>query len=454
MIRTIYITLAFCFLRLHMHAQQEQTMHFVRDIWQSNLTNPALLPPEYKVHVAASSFYANYNAPITINDMIVKKGIKKTLTPFNTSYMDKLKPYNYAEANYQWQTAAISFPISKTLFLSFHHAIYGSFYSEFDKNALTLLFNGNSSFIGKTTTLDNRINTSMYNELAAGITYKLNNVSVGFRFKGLNGLVSTFSSGNKIKLTTDNAIYALQLDNDYQLQTFNPSVSTLEKLRRNGGYVADIGIAVKLSRLQLSLSVINLGYGIHWKHGGTTYISKGESDFSGLDAYNVNTSTYTDLTQNIKESLNFQVKEQGDYIQSLPVQTYLSGIYDVHPKIQIGGLFYVEQSEIETKLGITVNATTKLVKGLNVGLSYGLRNSNQNSVGLHVTALLAKTLQFYFVTDNILVITNPYDSRSVNGRLGMNLTFGEIKNPTTKLKKAKRGKQKLNQKEGNTKQYI
>jgi Family of unknown function (DUF5723) len=430
-------TTLFCltFMYAPTQAQQEQTMHFLNNIWQANLTNPALLPSDFKVNVAASSFYVNYNAPIVFNDLIVKKGIKKTFTPLNTGYLDKLDPYNYVESNFQWQTAAISFPVSKNVFISLHHAIYGNQYAEFDKNALTFLFNGNSGFIGKTMALDNRIHASVYNEFAAGIIYKVNNVSVGFRLKGLNGIIGAFSSGNKLKLKTDNAIYALQLDNDYQLQTFDPSVSTLQKLNRNGGYVADVGVVVKLQRLQLSLSGINLGPGILWKHGGTTYTSRGTSDFAGFDSYDVGKTTYQDLTKSIKESLKFEVQEKGEYRQSLPAQVYLSGIYTVNPKIEIGGLFYAEQSEIETKYGLTINATTKLIKGLNLGLSYNRRNTNQNSVGLHATAHLFKTIQLYFVTDNILVITNPYDSRSVNGRMGLNFTFDEVKHYTGKIKK-------------------
>lgn len=441
--KQFYITL-FClaFLYAPTQAQQEQTMHFLNNIWQANLTNPALLPSDFKVNVAASSFYVNYNAPIVFNDLVVKKGIKKTFTPLNTSYLDKLDPYNYVESNFQWQTAAISFPISKHVFISLHHAIYGNQYAEFDKNALAFLYNGNSGFVGQTTTLNNRIDAYIYNEFAAGLIYKVNNVSVGFRLKGLNGIVGAFSDGNKLKLKTDNAIYALQTDNDYQLQTFDPSVSTLQKLNRNGGYVADIGVVVKLQRLQMALSVINMGYGIHWKHGGTTYSSNGTSDFSGFDTYNVGTSTYQDLTKSITESLNFKVKAQGEYQQKLPLQVYLSGIYTVNPKIEVGGLFYMEQSDIETKYGLTINATTKLIKGLNMGLSYNLRNTNQNSVGLHATAHLFKTLQLYFVTDNLRIVTNPYDSRSVNGRMGVNLTFGEVKHYTGELKKIKRGEER------------
>jgi hypothetical protein len=436
-----FYTTLFCFTFMYapMQAQQEQTMHFLNNIWQANLTNPALLPSDYKVNIAVSSFYVNYNAPITVNDLIVKKGIKKTLTPLNPSYLDKLDPYNYVESNFQWQTLALSFPISKYFSLSLHHAIYGNGYAEFDKNTLTFLFNGNSPFIGKTTNLDNRIDASIYNEFAAGITYKIDNVSFGFRLKGLNGIKGAFSSGNKLKLKTDNTIYALQLDNDYQLLTFDPSVSTLEKLGRNGGFVADIGVAVKLQRLQVAASVINLGRGIYWKHGGTTYASRGTSDFSGFDSYDVGKTTYNDLTKNIKESLKFEVIDQAAYLQKLPVQVYLSGIYEINPKVEMGGLFYAEQSDIETKYGLTLNATAKLIRGLNVGLSYNLRNTNQNSVGIHATANLFKTLQFYFVTDNLRMLTNPYDSPSVNGRMGLNLTFGEVKDAKSKLKKRKKG---------------
>ena len=225
------------------------------------------------------------------------------------------------------------------------------------------------------------------------------------------------------KLKTDATIYALQLDNDYQLQTFDPSVSGLQNLNYNGGFVTDLGIAVKLQRLQLALSINNLGYGIHWKHGGKTYTSKGTNDFSGFDSYDISTTTFEDVTDRVKESLNFKTENKGEYVQSLPVQTYLSAVYDVNPMIEMGGLFYAEQSEIETKFGITINATAKLIKGFNLGLSYGLRNANQKTVGLHATLRLFNKVQLYYVTDNILSITNPYDSKSINGRFGINLLF-------------------------------
>ena len=55
-------------------AQQEQSLHFLQNVWQSNLTNPALVSDK-KFQIMLPSIYFNVNSKdFTINDLFKKDG--------------------------------------------------------------------------------------------------------------------------------------------------------------------------------------------------------------------------------------------------------------------------------------------------------------------------------------------------------------------------------------------
>ena len=71
---------------------------------------------------------------------------------------------------------------------------------------------------------------------------------------------------------------------------------------------------------------------------------------------------------------------------------------------------------------MTANATVKILEFLTFGTSVGLRNGAFNNIGLHAVLKLGP-IQLYGVTDNIISAVRPFNSKSANGRVGLNVAF-------------------------------
>ena len=71
---------------------------------------------------------------------------------------------------------------------------------------------------------------------------------------------------------------------------------------------------------------------------------------------------------------------------------------------------------------MAVNLTAQLNDQISFGVQYALREDSFFNLGIHAV-LGAGPFQFYFLTDNVLGLITPADSRSTNARLGFNLVF-------------------------------
>ena len=65
----IFLSLCLFLLNISTFGQQEQILGFTTDLWQSNLTNPALLP-EKKIHVMLPGIYFNARSDYALNDFV------------------------------------------------------------------------------------------------------------------------------------------------------------------------------------------------------------------------------------------------------------------------------------------------------------------------------------------------------------------------------------------------
>ena len=93
-IRILIFTL---FVSQSLNAQQEQTLNFATDLWQSNLTNPAMLPSGKNIQISLPSLYFNANSPLSIRDFIVNRKGKRIIAPFYGEWLDKLEAGSQAE---------------------------------------------------------------------------------------------------------------------------------------------------------------------------------------------------------------------------------------------------------------------------------------------------------------------------------------------------------------------
>ena len=192
---------------------------------------------------------------------------------------------------------------------------------------------------------------------------------------------------------------------------------------------------MKLGKIQLNASLIDIAGSINWKNDGIAYSSKGDFTYKGQDINNFNqffkidslsSKTFTDT---LKKVLGYTETTGATYTQKLPMKLYLSGSYQLNDKVSLGALLYNESGgSTASQTGFAVDATVKAVDipkvlKIRAGLTYGLRNGKFNNLGAHITLNAFKVFQVFAVTDNIITAFKPYDSNSANGRVGMGLIF-------------------------------
>ena len=431
-IRILIFTL---FFSQSLNAQQEQTLNFATDLWQSNLTNPAMLPSGKNIQISLPSLYFNANSPLSIRDFIVNRKGKRIIAPFYGEWLDKLEEKNYYNGDAQMLTAAVSFPITEHLQVSGHHLLSSSQNFMLPRDAASLVIRGNGQFVGTAAEFGTHVSTDLRSEFGLALTYHDELFSLAGRIKSQNGVAGIFSRGDKLRLTTDTSFYALRLTSDYDLVMFEPDQKNLltSAFLNNGGISADFGIKLNLGKLKLSASVLDAGGSINWKKGGTTYSTKGDIEFRGLNKIDVENTSFHRLMDTIKTALNISTIAGGSFTQNLPLRIYVGANYELTNNLRIGGLFYSESLNEDTKYGAMANVTVNYLKWLRVGATFGLRNESKANLGLHAGLTLYNKVQLFFVTDNILVYGKPFGTNTFNGRIGCNLLLGH--NPEEKLTK-------------------
>ena len=408
-------------------AQQEQTLYFATDLLQSNLINPAFVPSGKKIIISLPSLYFNANSPLSIQDIIVQKNGKNIIAPFYGQWLDKLQETNYYFGDAQAVTAAFSIPINENWQVGGHHLLSSSQNFTVPRDAASLAVRGNGQFVGTAAEFGTSISADLRSEFGFTLTYHDELFSAGACLKSQNGIYGAFSRGNKLRLVTDTSFYALRLTSDYDLSVFQPAQGQLlsSALLNNGGVSADFGFKLNLGKLKLSLSVLDAAGSIHWKKGGTTYTTKGDIEFRGFNKIDVENNSFKRVMDTIKTALNIQTTEGGIVTQDLPLRIYIGANYEVTNNFRIGGVFYSETLNDETKYGAMANITINYLKWLRFGATLGLRNESKANLGLHATATIRNTAQLFFVTDNVLVYGIPFDTKTFNGRIGCNLLFGK-----------------------------
>jgi Family of unknown function (DUF5723) len=436
-----FYAILFCvmlFANLKMTAQQEQSLAFMTDVWQSNLTNPAFLT-EKKIAIGLPSVYFNLNSPDLVLNNLVKTGT-------NSIYLDdvaqnKLQPQTHLNGNVQLQTLGLTFPVSKKLFITLNHGVWTNPSVIFNRNLARIIVKGNadSDFLGKTTSFGSSINGDIRSELGIGAAYKLANLTIGARVKLQYGISAMFTTADKLDITFNQNDYNVRFQNDFEVQTYAiekfSNITNVQDLLKNGltssnkGVSFDLGGSMTLGKIRLNASLIDLGGSIKWQTEGKSYSSKGDFTYKGVNQNDVSrffrydSLTSSSFQDTLKKVIGFTTKTSGvTYTQKLPTKIYLSGSYELNDKLTLGALVYGELGDNESRMGFMIDATAKLLKVIRIGATVGLRNKTFSNVGVHISAKLGP-IQLFAVTDNILTAFNPYSANNANGRAGLGLLF-------------------------------
>lgn len=435
MLRKLFFVFFFASFVYSLFGQQELSLHFLRDTWQSSKTNPAFIT-EHKVHFGLPSLYFNisHTGP-SYNEVVVQSTNGENVLDISR-VLNSLSKDNQLFTNAELETVSASFGIKK-LRLSFSHAFKFNAFFDYPKDLVEVAWNGNSQFIGETVDIGPDFHAFAYNEFAIGVATKILNVSGGAKLKILTGIGDASSSRTDASLYTDPDVYQLTFATDYRINTSSflaydgngdfeldfGEISADRIFSKNLGLALDLGASVDLGKLEISASIIDLGY-IKWTENTTNYISEGDHTYVGLDVseiINDDEISFEETLDTLTEIFDFTETSES-YSTMLATKIYLSGTYQVNDMFKVGGLFYTEVYRGTLFPAFAASASMNIGETASVGAVYAIRNNTYTNIGLNAAVRLGP-VQLFGVTDNIISVFQPYESRNVNARFGLNLTL-------------------------------
>lgn len=426
------------------YSQQDFLMYNMRDIPQSNYSNPSnQFNGKFYIGlpVISSNYYSISNSGFAYSDVVKKQG-DSLLLDLN-SLIGELEDENFTSFNAKVDLFSFGVNLGKKTQLTFNVTENVNFKFNYTKDFVRLIYEGNGAFIGQTASFKNLgIALYHYREYGLGFSHQFSDkLRFGARAKYLYGMANIYSEKTDISLTTDAETFALTALADVNIQT--SGLRNFDQLefgdytsgRDNTGYGLDLGVNYDLNeKLSFNASVLDIGY-IKWNDDIENYvIEEGEYTYSGIgiDAFTIDEdSTGETSFDRVLDSLEkaFDVKENGDaYSTPLVTRMYLGANYKLNDKTILGGLIQTEFFQESVRPSFTASLNRKLSKWFTVAGSYTVINRSYNNLGLGVN-FNPGPVQLYVMSDNILSAFKPQHARYAQVRFGINLIFGSKKTP-------------------------
>lgn len=445
----ILLILAFAIGSVHLTAQ-ELGLHFMDKTFNSNLTNPANLT-DFKVNIGLFSGYTNFSNGFSYRDAVTNRNGVNTLDL--DMVINGIGSQNELITDHSAQTLSIAFAVKDWNF-SLHHNIRNSNQVMLPRNLLEFAWRGNGSFVGETIDIAPSFDILAFNEIGLGVARKFNNLTLGLRFKKLNGIANFHTASSTLAIHTSESTFDVDIQSDLMIngaaavdfggfENLDFDLDNLDiqsLLRMNRGFGFDIGANLQVNnKLELSLSILDIG-SINWTDNTYNYHSNGSFLWSGIDAAEAlsgDDDPFSETVSNLEEEIAFEQTTNG-FTTQLPSRVYLSGQYRVSQLFGIGALFFGEQRVVTNEFvtGLALNGSLYLGNKTSLGATVAMRNGDLGNLGVHASTMLGP-IQIFMVSDNVMPALDPLNSRNVNVRFGMNLAFGQRWQSMTKKKLAK-----------------
>ncbi|MEM1325853.1 MAG: DUF5723 family protein [Bacteroidota bacterium] len=427
----------FLYAALALQAQQATNLNFQNNLWQANRTNPAFLPDANFViglPSVANAFDLDQN---TLSDWIDTENGIITLD----AALPNISPDNSYREYFELETLSLGVSLGDW-HLSVHHALKLDAGIEFPRTLAQVIGNGNAQFIGETLDLGHTYRASNYSEFGIGIGYRVTDqLTLGTRIKYLNGLGNVDVERGELFLTTDEEIYALELNADYRVNTaglvnynglnaeegvFETSMLAFDRLfSQNTGVAFDVGAELALEDWTIAFSLLDIG-SIQWEEDAQNYAAVGTYDYGGFDLIDafLNDSV---AVNTVLDSLNqlFVVEESSNsYTTTLPRRAYIHLSHEFSEDWRGGVILFGEWYREELRPAVSLQAQRKFGDILQIGANYTLANGHFDQLGLNLQAKLGP-VQVFAMTHQVLNVVRPRESNVLDVRLGANLLFGE-----------------------------
>ncbi|HAF30545.1 MAG TPA: hypothetical protein DCG75_15995 [Bacteroidales bacterium] len=430
-------------------AQQNNTFYLMHDVPQSKLLNPAVqIKCKWFVGFPLlTSTQLNYsNSTFSFNELFTTSNGSASLD-IGTFY-NNIKKTNLLSTELHLDLISVGYRFSD-YYVNFNIAEKINIGLTYPGSIMDLAWKGNTQFLGETVEFNNlRTHSVYYREYSLGVSKVWDAYNIfGIRAKLLFGKANIYSGKSEMSLYTDPNTFDLHVEGDINVNTSFPITITQNsdgKINgsemgdidivsflmngKNKGFALDLGWIYKFSEnITLSASLLDLGF-IRWKSDVNNIQISGSFDYTGtgLGSNFSSTDYMTQLSDSIADAFN-QTVTQDNYYSWLPTQIYLGGMYQYRPKLGIGAVSRNVIYRNKLHSSFTLSANTTIWNKFSASLSWSYLNNTYKNIGLGL-AWHSRGLQFHMISDNVLGIIKPLDTRTLNLRFGFSFLFGCPKN--------------------------
>ncbi len=437
----IWQSLFLLFISVSSIAQQSNTLFLLHEIPQSNLLNPAVQPDckWYLGFPGLNTIHVDYsNSSFTFNTLA--SGEQLMLD----DVYDRLKRRNMISFDIQAYPVSLGYHFNNNYY-SFSIADRFSATASYSKRLTGLLLYGNEPFVGDPIKLNNnRFNAMYYREYSAGWAFEWDRfTSFGIKAKLLFGKANLHTGSSRVTFGTNGETFDLTVKGNVSVNSSFPltltinsdSLITAVEVRelnyfsmlmnpRNAGIAVDFGLINRYNNeLTVSLSILDLGM-ILWTDDVNNV--KSEVDFlyrGAQEGTDFSAAAYfRDLTDSLYNDIKYDIS-QHPYVSPLPTQVFLGGEYHWKKNIDLGIVLRNVLVNRRIRSSLTASMNTTFLKRIHSSVSWTFMNNSPLNLGGGL-AYSGRGFQVYAVSDNIIGLFKPLDSRSVNLRFGMNLLLG------------------------------
>lgn len=439
--------LLLCFLILVVsrtaNGQQNSTLFFMQSTPQANFVNPAVRN-ECKWMLGLpviSSLHFEYGNPTASIMQVLKKQPDNSYVFDGNEVMSQLGRTNYLNTEFHTNLFFLSL-WRKNIFYTFTINEKVDLFLTYPRDLFALGWQGNTQFEGKNADLSRSgLFFNYRREYAFGFAKPISDETIlGIRIKLLFGKLNTSMPKSSMNMLTAPNTFDLAFTNNLRMNaslpisiqtnangniqnvSYNGSISSILLNRSNVGLAFDVGVInyhnddVTISGSILDLGVIrwSKGYSLN-QNGQYTYHGPIGDTIAGEGYFN-------NLMRILKNDFGITATPKSYFSFLIPTY-YVGGTYNLTEGLNAGALVSGKISRYRVTSGLTLSLNKDFNKKAAVSISWSYLYKSFKNIGAGVK-LGKSPLQFYAVTDNVLGLIKPLDTKNINLRFGMQLNFG------------------------------
>ncbi|MBR5984197.1 MAG: hypothetical protein IK025_10840 [Bacteroidales bacterium] len=450
-------------------AQQANTLYYMDRVFQSQTVNIAEIP-ENRIQIGGliiplvgqlpPAFYFNYgNNSFHYNHILhFGEGAKKDSLVLDLPLlMKKVRRNTCIRGEFRLDYFNFSYKTKNNAVITVNLSdrfIYGM---TIPKSLFDFFLNGNREYMleGRSHDISKlSFGASAFHELGVGFTTEIREkLSVGGRMKLLFGIADVSTKVSNLELSTDPDMYFITASADMQIRKstglfeYNDdgfSFSDLGQLTGDLAALGNVGLALDLGarykitdKIAVSLSVTDLGF-INWLQNSQIASAKGEYTFEGIElgfkeneegklSFGIDENRYNleHVMDTIVELFEMDIRDKS-YMTWLPSNIYVGATYQFHEKLGFGFLYRGEIYRKTYNQQVTLSVNSNLTHWLSLHASWSLLNNTILNLGAGLSARLG-FVTWFIVTDDVIGLVFPQRAKTINMRMGCNLTIGHKK---------------------------